>query len=87
MRHIRIFPRNGVRFHLVAVLVLIPAAVDTYQLPCAVFVAVTVQVYEHPIFVCGNIVALLVHEIQHHVPVLVNGVVVGDVPSVVGHSI
>lgn len=81
VRHIRIFPRNGVWFHHVAVLVLIPAAVDTYQFPCAVFIAVTVQVHEHPIFVCGNIVALLVHEIQHHVPVLVYGVEVVPIPD------
>ena len=74
VRHIRIFPRNGVRFHLVAVLVLIPAAVDTYQLPCAVFVAVTVQVYEHPIFVSGDVITFFVHKIQHYVAVLVNGI-------------
>ena len=81
VRHVRIFPRNGVRFHLVAVLVLIPAAVDMYQLSRAVLVAVTIQVHEHPVLVGGHIVALLVHEVQHHVPVLVYGVVVIPVPD------
>lgn len=74
VRHIRIFPRNGVRLHLVAILVLIPAAVDAYQLSRAVFIAVTVQIHEHPVLVRGDIVALLVHEVQHYIAVLVYGV-------------
>ena len=80
MRHVGVFPRNGVRLHLVPVLVLIPAAVNAYQLSRAVLIAVTVQIHEHPVLVRGNIVALLVHEVQHHVPVLVYGVVVVPVP-------
>lgn len=74
VRHIRIFPRNGVRLHLVTVPVLVPAAVDTYQFSRAVLVAVTVQVHEHPVLVRGNIIAFLVHEVQHYIAVLVYGV-------------
>ena len=80
MWHVRILARNGVRLHLVALLVLIPAAVNDNPFPCPVFIGKTVQLHKHTVFIGRNIIPVFIHEVQHHVPFLVDGIEIIPVP-------
>ena len=81
MRHVRIFTRDGIRLHHVALLILVPAAVDGYELARPVLVTEALQFHKHPVLVRGHVVAFLVHEVQHHVSFLIYGVEVVPVPD------
>ena len=74
MGHIGKLSRNGVRLHLVTHLVLIPATVNPYLLPGSVRIAKAVQIDKHPVLVRRYVITLVIHKVQHHVPVLINGI-------------
>ena len=74
MRHIRIFSGDGVRLDLIAVLILIPATLNHNLLACVVFISEAVKVNEHPVFIGRDIDTVLIHEVEHYIPVLVKGI-------------
>ena len=74
MGHIGILSRNGVRLHLVTQLIFIPAAVNPYLLSGSVCIAKTVQIHKHPVLVRRYVISLVIHEVQHDVPILVNSI-------------
>ena len=76
MGHIGKLPGHGVRHHLVAGLVLVPAAVNQYQLAEAVYIGESVKVNKHPVLVGRYVVAVAVHEVKHHRSVFIYGVIV-----------
>ena len=76
MGHIGVLARDGVRLHFVAVLVLVPAAIDAYLLLIAVEINEAVQVDKHVVTVGGDIVAVAVDEVQYHVSMLIQSLIV-----------
>ncbi len=74
MGHIRKLTCYSVRLNLVSVLVLIPAAVNQYQLTHAVDIGEAVKVNEHLVLVGGYVASVLVHEVKHDLAVLVQSV-------------
>ena len=74
MRHIGILPGHGVRLHLVSLVVLVPAAAYPYLLAGSVLVGKALQLHEHAVFIGRDVVAFLVHEVQHHAALAVKGV-------------
>ena len=74
MRHVRELAGYGIRFHFIAMLVLIPAPLNQNLSACPVLIAVSVQVHKHTVLVSRYVIAVLIHEIKHHVTVLVYGI-------------
>ena len=71
MGHIAVLAGDGVRLHLIAVLVLVPTAGDDDFLLVAVEVAEAIQVNEHTVGIGGDVVALSVGEVKDNVAALV----------------
>ena len=76
MGHIGVLARDGVGLHLVAVLVLVPAAIDAYLLLITIEIGEAVQVDKHIVTVGGDIVAVAVDEVQNHVAMLIQSLIV-----------
>jgi len=76
MGHIGVLTRDSVGFHFVAVLVLVPAAIDAYLLFIAVEIGEAVQVDKHIVTVGGDIVAVAVNEIKDNVAPLIQSLIV-----------
>ena len=76
MGHIGVLARDSVGLHFVAVLVLVPAAIDAYLLFIAVEIGEAVQVDKHIVTVGGDIVAVAVDEVQYHVSMLIQSLIV-----------
>jgi len=76
MGHIGVLARDGVGLHLVAVLVLVPAAIDAYLLLVTVEIGEAVQVDKHIVTVGGDIVAVAVDEIKDDVTPLIQSLIV-----------
>ena len=74
MRHVRVLSGYGIRLHLIAMLVLIPAPLNQNFPASPVHIAVSVQVHKHTVLVCRYVIAVLIYEIKHHVTVLVYGI-------------
>lgn len=71
MGHIGVLARDGVGLHLIAVLILVPAAIDAYLLLVAVEISEAVQVDKHIVTVGGDIVAVAVDKVQYNIATLV----------------
>ena len=80
MGHVGVLARNGIGFHLVAILVLVPAASDDDFLLVAVEIAEAVEVDEHAIGIGGDVITLAVREVKDHVAPFVQGLVVAPLP-------
>ena len=76
MGHVGVFTCDGVGLHLVAVLVLVPTALDTYLLLVTVEIRKAVQVNEHAVAIGGDVVALAVGEVKNNVAPLVQSLIV-----------
>ena len=76
MGHIGVLARDGVGLHFVAVLVLVPAAIDVYLLLITIEIGETVQVDKHIVTVGGDIVAVAVDEVQYHIAPLIQSLIV-----------
>ncbi len=76
MGHIGKLSGHGIRHHLVSGIVLVPAAVNQYQLAEAVYIGESVKVNKHPVLVGRYVVAVAVHEVKHHRSVFIYGVVI-----------
>ena len=74
MRHIRKLSGYGIRFHLIAMFVLIPAPLNQNLPAGSVLIAVSVQVHKHTVLVSRYVIAVLIHEIKDHIAVLVYGI-------------
>ena len=74
MRHVRKLAGYGIRFHLIAMLVLIPTSLNQNLPAGPVIITVSVQVNKHTVLVSRYVVAVLIHEIKHHIAVLVDGI-------------
>ena len=74
MRHVRELTCYGIRLHLIAMLVLIPAPLNQNLPAGSVLIAVSVQVHKHTVLVSRYIIAVLIHEVKDHVTVLVDGI-------------
>ena len=74
MRHIRELAGYGIRFHLITMLVLIPAPLNQNLPAGPVLITVSVQVHKHTVLVSRYVIAVLIHEIKHHIAVLVDGI-------------
>ena len=74
MRHIGIFSGNGVRFDLIAVIILIPAAVNLYLTSGSVLVREAVKVNEHTVFVSRYIGTILIHKVKYDITFFIEGI-------------
>ena len=74
MRHIRELAGYGIRFHLITMLVLIPAPLNQNLPAGPVLITVSVQVHKHTVLVSRYVIAVLIHEIKDHIAVLVYGI-------------
>ena len=55
-------------------LVLIPTSLNQNLPACPVLISVSVQVNKHTVLVSRYVIAVLIHEIKHHIAVLVDGI-------------
>ena len=76
MGHVGELARDGVGLHLVAALVLVPAALYEDFLLVTVEIAEAIEVNEHTVGISGDIVALPVGEVKDYVAALVQSLVV-----------
>ena len=74
MRHVREFAGYGIRFHHIAMLVLIPAPLNQNLSACPVLIAVSVQVNKHTALVSRYVIAIFIHKVKHHIAVLIKKV-------------
>ena len=79
MGHVGVFTCDGVGLHLVAVLVLVPTALDTYLLLVTVEIRKAVQVNEHIVAVSRDIIAVTVDEVKHNIALLIQCLIVSPV--------
>ena len=81
MGHIGILPGHGVRLNLVAIFILIPTAFNLNEPFGSIFVRKSVQVHKHPVLVRRDIIAVLIHEVQHYISLLIYGIKVIPIPN------
>ena len=84
MRHVRELTRNGIRLHLIAGFILIPAPVNPDALSCMVGVGEAFKFNKHPVLIRRNRIAFTVNEVKHHIAILIKGI---EIIPVANHNL
>ena len=81
MRHIGKLTRDSVWFNDVPFIILIPGFVNHNKVAVHIAVHEVVQVHKHPILIGSHVPAVLVEEVQYHLPVFIDGIIVRPIAS------